>query len=528
MHPRWLTATVTVVVAALAAGIGCAAAAGDGAVAPIALVRYHDPSAGWTAQVPATWPSAGIGPQFIRGKSLDDPTVLGLLTFRDREPGAALREFTALSGSTSPTAAGTRATKTLQWRRYRSHARADAAVAVELAVAKHGADAYVVALVARRAEVAPLLRSVLLPALDSFVVGTPDRTTSVLAETPADPSYWPTSGWRKATPASQGMDGSRLAALLTTIRKAKLPIDSVAVVRHGYLVLDAVFGPFAAGQLGEPYASGRLHELHSATKSVTSALVGIALRDAAATGARTTTPLLRFFAPYQPARTDARKRAITLRDVLTMQAGLEWTEWGAAYAPGSGNDLIAMIETAPSWTHYVLDRPMAAQPGTTFLYNSGASHVLSAVVSILSGRPAADFAAQRLFRPLGIDDYVWPSSPEGVTDGWGNLRLRPRDVAKLAFLYLHHGRWNGRTILPAGWVTSSTTDRIADPAYEYGYQWWLDRADGYAFMSGRFGQTAIVAPRADLVVVITAHLPETMSGTTPRLLFERYILPAAR
>jgi CubicO group peptidase (beta-lactamase class C family) len=324
------------------------------------------------------------------------------------------------------------------------------------------------------------------------------------------------------------MDGRRLAALVAAIRTQKLPIDSLTVVRHGYLVLDALFPPFASGRLGQPYASGDLHELHSATKSVTSALVGIALHDDRPRGTQVTTPILQILASYPAHRVDARKRAMTLRDVLTMQAGLAWKEWGAPYAHGSGNDLVTMIETAPNWTQYVLDRPMAAAPGTSFLYNSGASHLLSAVVSSLTGRPAAELAEERLLIPLGIHDYDWRESPEGVTSGYAGLQLRPRDLAKLAFLYLHHGTWDGRRLVPAAWVTRSTTDQVADPTYEYGYQWWLDRADGYAYMSGRFGQTAIVVPAADLVAVITAHLPEVMSGSTPRLLFERYILRAAR
>jgi CubicO group peptidase (beta-lactamase class C family) len=187
-----------------------------------------------------------------------------------------------------------------------------------------------------------------------------------------------------------------------------------------------------------------------------------------------------------------------------------------------------MIETSNDWTDYVLDRPMAAYPGTSFLYNSGASHLLSAGVSLLTGRPAADFARERLFDPLGIRDYSWATAPEGVTTGWGNLRLRPNDLAKLAFLYLHHGSWDGASLVPADWVTRSTTDLVSDSPWEYGYQWWLDRADGYAYMAGRFGQFAFVAPGADLVAVITAHTPENASNSMPRWLFEKYVLPAAR
>ena len=148
---------------------------------------------------------------------------------------------------------------------------------------------------------------------------------------------------------------------------------------------------------------------------------------------------------------------------------------------------------------------------------------------MLTRRPAAALAAKRLFAPLGIRDEKWLPLPEGVTAGGFGLLLQPRDLAKLAFLYLHHGRWDGRQIVPAAWVEQSTTDHVADPLYEYGYLWWLDRADGYAYMAGLYGQLAVVVPGKDLVAVITAHLPATIDASTvTRWLLESYILPAAR
>jgi CubicO group peptidase (beta-lactamase class C family) len=318
--------------------------------------------------------------------------------------------------------------------------------------------------------------------------------------------------------------------MLAEIRSTKLPIDSVTVVRHGRVVLDSSFGRFVSGKLGEPYASGRLHELQSATKSVTSMLLAIALHENAETGITVKTPLLRLAAArhYIAKHSDARKRAMTIEDLLTMQSGLAWRESGYAYTPGSGNDLMAMLKTK-NWTNFVVDRPMATQPGTAFVYNSGAAHVVSGVISILSDRPAAALAAKRLFGPLGIRQYKWLVAPEGVNAGGFGLQLQPRDLAKLAFLYLHHGRWDGRQIVPAAWVEQSTADQVADPRYEYGYLWWLDRADGYAYMAGLYGQLAVVDPGKDLVAVITSHLPGKVDASSvTRRLLETYVLPAAR
>ena len=227
----------------------------------------------------------------------------------------------------------------------------------------------------RRDIVDGLVGIVLLPAVDTFVAGPPDPPVSILSLAPPEPAYWPTTGWRMASPASQGMDGTKLEVLVRLIREQALPIDSVTVVRHGYVMLDVAFPPFGLGEL---------HELHSTTKFVTSALVGIALRGAPAVAGRTLavdTPVLDLPAPRRVAYADERKRAMTLEHLLTMTAGLAWNESGYAYQPGTGNDLVTMFETGPDWTQYVLDRPMAQDPGTTFCYNSGASYLLSTVVS---------------------------------------------------------------------------------------------------------------------------------------------------
>jgi len=506
------------------------ALAGSSSVAaPDGYAIYREPAQGWSAKVPADWSSVVLGPEFVRGDPLRDPTRLLLRTCRGCTPAAALRELAADTGLRAAAAQPARAGKLLRWRRYRGRDEARPALAVDLAVARKRGDTELVALVSRPAERDALVRTALLPALDSFAPGAPERPRSVLAGATRDPAYWPTAGWRRAAAASQGVDAGRLKAMVATIRSARLPIDSVTVIRHGYVVLDATFGRFAAGRLAGPFASGRLHELQSVTKSVSSILLGMALHGKAAGGVSVKTTLVRLAAAahYRPRHTDARKRAITLEDLLTMQAGFAWRESGYAYEPGSGNDVIAMLGSR-NWTKYVVDRPMAARPGTTFVYNSGAAHLVSGAVTLLTGRPASSFARRQLFAPLGIRASRWASAPEGVSAGGFGLLLRPRDLAKLAYLYLHLGRWDGRQIVPAAWTRSSTTDQVADQAYDYGYLWWLDSADGYAYMAGLYGQLAAVVPGKDIVVVITSHFPASVDSTAvTRWLLESSILPAA-
>jgi CubicO group peptidase (beta-lactamase class C family) len=508
--------------------VGAAAGWGGSSTRASGYVGYHEPSQGWTANVPLGWTAVATGPEFVRNDPLADPTRLYIQTYRDSTPAAALRRLAALAGFVMTAPQGQRVDRALEWQRYRGLVKNQPGVAVEAATARDGANAEVAALVARRSELAGLIQTALLPALDSFKPGAPEAPVSVLASAPPDTSYWPTNGWRTASPSSQGMDAKQLAAMVAEIRDAKIPIDSVTVIRHGYVVLDQSFGRFATGSLGEPYASGDLHELQSATKSVTSMLLGIGLHQNASSGLTVNTPVWRLAAAVHsvPANLDPRKRAMTLKDLLTMQSGLAWKETGYAYKPGSGSDVMAMFATN-NWTKYTIDRPMATEPGTTFNYNSGGAHLVSGAVTILTHKTAAAYAAQRLFAPLGIAKYKWLVAPEGINAGGFGLELQPRDLAKLAFLYLHHGSWDGRQIVPVSWVEQSTTDQVTDPLYDYGYLWWLDRADGYAFMAGLYGQLAAVVPDKDLVVVITAHVPATTdTNAVTRWLLQHYILPA--
>jgi CubicO group peptidase (beta-lactamase class C family) len=507
------------------AGTACSGSSPDRGTS---LVRYREPSQGWTVRLPAGWVAVATGPAFVRGDPLSDPTRLLLRAYPGRTATSAAAKLMRTEGIVAAPDPARSSASNPSWHRYRGHLAGERALAAELAVSRRGTTAYAALLLARRPELPSLVDKVLLPALERFAPAPVQPARSVLARAPAAPAYWPTAGWRTASPASQGLDGERLDAMVAKIRGARLPIDSVTVVRHGYVVLDRRFGAFAEGTLGEPYASGHLHELQSATKSVTSMLVGIALRQHAATASLETKLVdLAAAVDYVPARNDARKRAIDLRDLLTMQSGLDWHESGYAYEPGSGNDVTKMFATR-DWMRYVIDRPMAAEPGTTFVYNTGATELLSGAITVLTGQTEADYAAKHLFGPLGIRDVKWALDPNGVTTGGFGLQLVPGDLAKLAFLYVHHGLWAGRQVVPAAWVEQSTTDQVADPLQEYGYLWWLDRARGYAFMGGLYGQLAAIVPGKDLVVVVTAHVPASRDGVmVGRWLLERYVLPAA-
>ena len=327
------------------------------------------------------------------------------------------------------------------------------------------------------------------------------------AETPvpAADAFWPTQGWRTSTPEAQGIDGAKLDAMLEAARHQDLSLHGVLVIRHGYIVKERYFSP---------YNESASHDLHSCTKSFVSALLGIAIdRGYLADTAR----LVLGFFPRSFARTDSRKRALTIENLLTMSSGLGWVEADETYQS---------LDTLPGgdWVGYILDLPMVAEPGKYFDYSSGSSHLLGAIVQQASGKNLYDFARESLFGPLGIVDPRWEKDPDGQpVGGWG-LHLSPRDMAKLGYLYLHEGLWEGKQVVPAAWVRESTRPHIqATDGWSYGYQWWVDPDVPFFAAIGRYGQCIFVVPRLDLVVVFTAHID---SNDPERELLKNYIIPA--
>ena len=203
-----------------------------------------------------------------------------------------------------------------------------------------------------------------------------------------------------------------------------------------------------------------------------------------------------------------------------MTSGLDWSD---------GEDISVMVR-GRDWPRYVLDRPMAEEPGIRFNYNSGNTHVLSAIIQETSGISTLDFARKYLFDPLGISDVEWETDPSGIpVGGWG-LWMRPRDMAKLGHLYLNEGAWDGRQIIPVDWVRESTEEhlQVEEPVEPwdlyYGYGWWLHGFGAYA-AHGRGGQFVFVIPDLDVVVVFTSWLPES-EFVQPELLIRDFVVPA--
>lgn len=327
-----------------------------------------------------------------------------------------------------------------------------------------------------------------------------------VAPTPQAAS-WPTSGWRTALPSSQGMDGALLDEAVTEAQRERLALNGLLVIRHGYIVKETYFSPW------EP---GTVHELYSCTKSFTSVLTGIAIRRGYLHGV--TDPVMGFFPNRQFPHPDPRKGDMTIESLLSMSSGLVWREDDMTYRE--------MYATARDWVGYVLGQPMQADPGSFFWYSSGNSHVLSSIIEQKSGKGTYAFAQEALFRPLGIRDPEWERDPVGVPIGGWGLKLTPRDMAKLGYLYLRQGTWDGSQIVPSAWVQASTRAHIrATEKLGYGYQWWIDSSAGMYAAIGRYGQGVFVVPSCDLVVVFTAQI----DSSDPEFdLIHRFIIPACQ
>jgi len=295
---------------------------------------------------------------------------------------------------------------------------------------------------------------------------------------------WPTQGWPTITAEEAGLDSAKLADGLQAIQKQNTKIDSLIVIRDGAALLDASF---------YPYNSAYLHDLASVTKSFMTTLIGIAADQGKL---KLDDPVLSFFPDRTIANRDAWKEQMTVRDLVSMRNGFE-----SGCLPGDEPTIRAM-ENSPDWVQAALDRKMAAEPGTENCYDSPGMHLLSAILQKATGMTALEFARQNLFAPLGIQESYWLTDPQGITRGWGDLHLKPADAAKLGYLWLNNGAWDGKQIVSAKWVKDSVKYHSDFGGGDgYGNGWWLWEG-GYG-ASGRGGQSIKVEPALKVVVVTT-------------------------
>jgi CubicO group peptidase (beta-lactamase class C family) len=295
--------------------------------------------------------------------------------------------------------------------------------------------------------------------------------------------------WQTASPEEVGVDSAPLVEMFDFIREHETPVHSIQIVRKDRLVLDAYF---------YPYHDRMRHDVASVTKSITSTLIGLAIEKGHLRSVQE--PALRFFPPRPAPPIDPRKSKLTLEHLLTMQAG-----WDCGFEPNEAR--LTEMRRTDDWIQFMLDLPMVADPGTRWAYCSGNCHVLSALLTKVTGTNALAFARRELFEPLGIRDVAWPADARGNNHGWGDLQLHPRDMAKIGQLFLRRGLSGDRQIISEEWIREATRAHAkqTENKDQYGYFWWIPGPNypGVFEAIGRGGQRITVWPAKELVLVYT-------------------------
>jgi CubicO group peptidase (beta-lactamase class C family) len=351
-------------------------------------------------------------------------------------------------------------------------------------------------------------------------------------------------GWRTASADSLGVDSRRLAALTESIRAwPELGVHAILIERAGRLIYEEYFDGFDE-RWGQPLGRVSMtretkHDLRSITKSVVSALTGIAL---GAGAIRSLDQAVVQWFPEFPELDVSERRRVTLAHVLAMTSGLAWNE-DVPYTDPRNDEIQMTRHVRP--LHYALSRPFAVDPGSDFNYNGGLTQVMAAVIERATKTPLKEYARAKLFEPLGITDVEWMGNLAGMPAAASGLRLRPRDLAKFGSLYLHGGRWNDKQVLPADWIELSTRRHFrfrpragADAAGQFGYAyfWWYScyPTDGGLVEArtavGNGQQRIFVLPGLDMVVTILAgrYNDFTTGASLGTRILRQHVIPAVR
>ncbi len=330
-----------------------------------------------------------------------------------------------------------------------------------------------------------------------------------------DPTVESEWDWENVSPESQDIDPECLEQMDVYIEENDLAIHSIIIYKNGTIPFEEYYDPFNKISL---------HNLKSTSKGIISALIGIALEEGFIDNLDES--IFTYLTDYNVDTTG--KSDITIRHLLTMTSGLEWKE--------NGLNSMYTFFVSKRIVKRTLDLDLEDEPGTTFNYNTGLTHLLSAIITEASGMSTLEFAQKYLFEPLGIENIVWDKDREGYYIGGSELFLTPRAMTKFGVMYLNDGKYQGQQIVPEYWVNESTTTQVQGSAFgadiQYGYLWWLDienplftyLQDNKRFLAmGARGQRIFIDPEQDVVVVITADQKDESQCD---ILIRDFILPA--
>jgi CubicO group peptidase (beta-lactamase class C family) len=318
------------------------------------------------------------------------------------------------------------------------------------------------------------------------------------------------ASWTLSTPEAQSLDTTGLEQASTALANRAFT-SSFLVIRHDALVFERYY---------HGSAKNLSNNVHSASKSIWGAAIGIAINQGLIPSADATIASI-LPARYASAMSSETKK-VTLRNLITMTSGLDWSE----------DTTESQIQRTPDWITAILKLQNVETPGTTFNYSTGDAHLASAVLTSAVQGTACEFIHKNLLVPLGVVAEHWGRDPQGYFSGGYNLYLTPRELAKLGLLYLHGGSWHGTQLVPAAWVEASMTNQVdAGDPYSYGYDFWLrDIAGHHVAMAWGFGgQMIYIIKDLDMVVVMTTNThdftQDSFDGTS---VIENNVIPSAR
>ncbi len=297
----------------------------------------------------------------------------------------------------------------------------------------------------------------------------------------------------RSTPEALGIPSPAIHAFVSAVERRAPELHSLMIVRHGQVAAEGWWRPFRAAVP---------HVLFSLSKSYASTAVGLAVAEGLLS---VDDPVIKFFPDDLPAEVSPKLAAMKVRHLLSMSTGHDADTTEFLHQDPEGN-----------WARAFLARPVVHEPGSYFLYNSGATYMCSAIVQKLTGQRIVDYLGPRLFAPLGIEGATWQTCPRGVnTGGWG-LSVRTEDIACFGQLYLQKGVWNGQQLVDPAWIAEATRKQVrndnetqTNPDWRqgYGYQFWRCRHNCYRG-DGAFGQYCIVMPDQDAVIAITSGVKD--------------------
>jgi CubicO group peptidase (beta-lactamase class C family) len=313
---------------------------------------------------------------------------------------------------------------------------------------------------------------------------------------------------QRSTPERQGVACSAILQFVEALESQIHEIHSFMLLRHGKVIAEGWWSP---------YGHEHPHMVFSLSKSFTSTAVGLAVTEGYFS---IDDPVLSFFPEETPVDRDDLLAAMRVRHLLSMSTGQAVDTWSSMVDRPDGN-----------WIRGFLEVPVVHTPGTHFVYNTGVTYMLSAIVQKTTGTKLIEYLQPRLFEPLGIENASWQESPQGITAGGIGLSIRTEDIARFGQLYLQKGMWQGRQILPEAWVDAAASAQISnsegvqpDWAQGYGYQFWRCRHGAYRG-DGVFGQYCIVMPEQDAVLAMTSGI-DVFDMQQPLNLIWEMLLPA--